>query len=893
MTESLKYYISIDGISDKSLKTRILRLVKSIMSSNFKLSDTVSADILICDNLDQINNYLPLYKYIIALGEFSSPSTYVFSINVDSHLKSNLDNALKFLRKQISTKSEEISQNAYLDSISDIVFSMNKEGIVTQLNKSFENVLDLKREDIVGKSFVNVIHPDDIELSLQKFQELITNKLPQNVDLRLKKGTNSSMALEIKSTPIVKNGEILIINGIARDITKRKNIEIAWKESKSKYEDLLNSIQDIVIVFDIHWKCVFANNICKDFLASAGNNEKTEGQTLFQIFPGILHTELYSILEKVMHSRSSDNIVINSQLFDGKNRWLNFGIYPASEGILCLIRDITGSKVIETALHENRENLRSTLMSMDDLVYVLDKNNIFVDIYTPNKANVYLPGPDDILGKSIDESMSQDMANSFKKYISAAKTQRQSHDFIFYIDKLGKRKWFSSRFTARRNTENSYLGTTIVVRDITENQNFRDKLIASENKFKTVVNHFVDGLILFDTNGTILDTNIFLGKILRTQNRVFLNNPIWKVLEIAGLTAVENKYDTERLKNLFYDFRAKSRSTKTLSKYSIQLIDDRRRDLYLQIFLFPFETSTDFLFAAIIRDVSDQVRVEKEIKALNNDLELRVRERTAQLEDAFQDLSLEIHRREKIENDLMATKEDLAKALSTERDLNELKNKFITMISHQYRTPITVIRSSLDLMETYFKQGNVEKYNKHTSKIKKAISTLIQLLENVTAFQSSNDGKLTAKFESIDLERNLSRIVDEISIYDNSSHKLIFSYKTDEKIIKSDSKLLFMVVNNLIINSIKYSPSKSKIKISVESDEKFFYITIEDEGIGITKEELKVIFDPFIRSDKVSPTMGSGLGLTIVQRCLELLGGIIKIESEPNKYTVVRIRLSK
>lgn len=392
MSDSYKYKISIDGISDSKLNSRILRLIKSYSEFPVSIAGTENADILICDNSDQLNSYLPLFKYIIALGDISSNNSNVFSIEIDTHLKSNLQNAISFLAKQINSKPDESGENEYLDSISDIVFSMNKEGIVTRLNKSFEDLLDIDRKDLLGKSFINIVHHDDIELSIEKFSELVTNKKPQIIDLRLKRGNDSSIALEIKSTPILKNGEIVTINGIARDITKRKHIESAWKQSQTKYEDLLNSIQDIVIVFDIHWKCVFANNICKEYLSSAGNNQKTEGQTLFQIFPGILQTELYSLLEKVMHSRSSDNIVINTQLFDGKNRWLNFGIFPASEGILCLIRDITGSKVIETALHENRENLRSTLMSMDDLVYVLDKNDIFVDIYTPDKSHLYLPG---------------------------------------------------------------------------------------------------------------------------------------------------------------------------------------------------------------------------------------------------------------------------------------------------------------------------------------------------------------------------------------------------------------------------------------------------------------------------------------------------------------------
>jgi PAS domain S-box-containing protein len=530
---------------------------------------------------------------------------------------------------------------------------------------------------------------------------------------------------------------------------------------------------------------------------------------------------------------------------------------------------------------------------MDDLVYVLDKNNIFVDIYTPDKTHKYLPGPEDCLGRAMHDTMPPDLASAFSKYIDAARSKRRAMDYIFFIDKYGKRKWFSSRFTARRGNDSEYLGTTVVIRDITESQQFKEELIASENKFRTVVNQLVDGLLVFNTQGKIVDTNPALGKILRVAANKLLNKDIWDILSLVKFVPADYELSSEQLKTFFIDYRAHSRSTKQLMQFDLHLKDDKNKDLFLKLFLFPFETNSDFLFAAILRDVSKRVLVEQEIKSLNMELENRVKERTAQLEEAFQDLRLEILRREGIESDLIATKEDLAKALNTERDLNEIKNKFITMISHQYRTPITVISSSLELMNEHFKKGNQERFDKHSQKIKKAINTLIQLLENVTAFQSSNDGKLSAILIELNLEKILWKIIDEITIYDNDSHRLTFVYDSKDTVVKSDPKLLYMIFNNLLLNSLKFSPANTEIKILVSSDSKYYFIEIEDKGIGISEQELQVIFDPFIRSEKVSPTMGSGLGLTIVQRCLDLLGGRIKIQSEPNKYTKVLVRLNK
>ncbi len=888
------YCISLDGINNPLLLSRIKNILKRLDRRDLTYTIAKDANLIFSDDSSYIDKYKASYKYIIAVGEISSIASNVFCIGDDTHLKSNINSALNFLKKQNVTPVSSDNSYSYIDNISDIVFSMDMTGTITRLNTAFEDMLNISRDELIGSHFTKIIHADDIAFSIDKFYEIIETLKPLVIDLRIKRSDESYIALEVKSTPVIHNGVLVAINGIATDISKRKSMEQAWKKSQSNYEDLINSIQDIVIVFNIHWKCVFANQICKQYLISVGNTQNPEGQTIFQILPGILNTELYSSLEKVMHRRSSANVVLNSKIFDGAGKWLNFGIFPSQDGLLCLIRDITGSKIIESALHDNRENLKATLMSMDDLVYVLDKNNIFVDIYVPDGSQHFLPGTDDTLGKTIDEVFPKQLASSFKKYTHTSKINKQEEDFIFFLDRFEHRKWFSSRFSARRNNDGSYLGTTIVIRDITENQQSKEDLIASENKFKTVLNHLIDGLIIFDTNGKIVGTNPALGKILHLEHDSLIGKNIWEFLDFTELTPLDAEvFAKSNLETQFYNYRAKSRSIKKLFQFDMQLNDNSSKDIYLKIFVFPFETQSAFLFAAIVRDVSKRVHVEKEIKALNAELETRVKERTAQLEEAFQDLRLEIVSRENIEKDLISTKENLAKALSTERELNEVKNKFITMISHQYRTPITVISSSLDLMSVYFEKRDTEKYNKHTHKIKKAINTLIQLLENVTTFQSSNDSTLTAKLVSMNLKTNLTHILDEVVIYDNGSHRIIFNHDTEDTEIFSDPKLIYMIFNNLLLNSIKFSPSKTEITITVSSDTNHFYILIEDKGIGISEQEMQVIFNPFIRSEKVSPTMGAGLGLTIVQRCLNLLNGNIKIHSEPNQFTQVQIRLKK
>ncbi len=888
------YCISLDGINNPLLLSRIKNILTRLGREDLSYTIAKDANLIFSDDSSYIDKYRASSKYIIAVGKISSIANNVFCINNDAHLKSNINSALNFLKKQNLAASISDNSYSFIDNISDIVFSMDKTGTITRLNTAFENILNISRDELIGSHFTKIIHTDDIDFSKDKFLELLETLNPMVFDLRVKRSDESYIALEVKSTPILHNGELVAVNGIASDISKRKSMEQAWKKSQSNYEDLLNSIQDIVIVFNLHWKCIFANQNCKQYLLSVGNTQNPEGQTIFQILPGILNTELYASLEKVMHTRSSANVVLNSKIFDGIGKWLNFGIFPSQDGLLCLIRDITGSKIIESALHDNRENLKATLMSMDDLVYVLDKNNIFVDIYVPDGSQHFLPGTDDTLGKTLDEVFPTDLATSFKKYTHTSKINKHAEDFVFFLDRFEQRKWFSSRFSARRNNDGSYLGTTIVIRDITENQKSKEDLIASENKFKTVLHQLIDGLIIFDTNGKIVGTNPALGKILQLDSDSLLGKYIWEFSDLTDMTPHDAEvFERSEIENLFYNYRARSRSIKKLFQFDLQLSDTSSKDIYLKIFVFPFETQSAFLFAAIVRDISKRVHVEKEIKALNAELETRVKERTAQLEEAFQDLRLEIVSRENIEKDLISTKENLAKALSTERELNEIKNKFITMISHQYRTPITVISSSLDLMSVYFEMGDAEKYQKHTQKIKKAINTLIQLLENVTTFQSSNDSKLTAKLVNMNLKANLTRILDEVMIYDNDSHRIIFNYDTEDAEIFSDPKLIYMIFNNLLLNSIKFSPTKTEIIITVSSDTNHFYILVEDKGIGISEQEMQVIFNPFIRSEKVSPTMGAGLGLTIVQRCLNLLNGNIKIHSEPNRFTQVHIRLNK
>lgn len=236
---------------------------------------------------------------------------------------------------------------------------------------------------------------------------------------------------------------------------------------------------------------------------------------------------------------------------------------------------------------------------------------------------------------------------------------------------------------------------------------------------------------------------------------------------------------------------------------------------------------------------------------------------------------------------------DIKKALEKEQEISSLKSRFISMASHEFRTPLTTILASTDLLEMFGRKWSEEKYNEHTAKIRRTVKNMVDLLDDVLTISRAETGKLNFNPANINLFNFCCEVVDNMRNNKSEKHTINFEYLDDRKIVSADSKLLGYMLNNLISNAIKYSPDGGEITFRVSFDEKkdTLNFLIKDKGIGISSEYKNTLFEPFLRGENIGRIPGTGLGLSIVKRAVDLHRGAINFESELGKGTSVSIEI--
>ena len=233
---------------------------------------------------------------------------------------------------------------------------------------------------------------------------------------------------------------------------------------------------------------------------------------------------------------------------------------------------------------------------------------------------------------------------------------------------------------------------------------------------------------------------------------------------------------------------------------------------------------------------------------------------------------------------------ELEKALQHEKDLNELKSRFVSMASHEFRTPLSTISSSATLLSKYQETAQQEKRDKHISRIKNSVSNLIHILNDFLSLSKLEEGMIEPDKEEINLPKLLEDIQEEITALIEKGQTIELACQTNT-IIYSDQKLIRNIMINLLSNAVKYSFDNTIIKFGCEVKDKHIQISVENQGIGIPYDEQKNLFTRFFRAENAMNIKGTGLGLNIVQRYVSLLKGSISFHSVPNETTSFTIKL--
>ncbi|HJW18223.1 MAG TPA: PAS domain-containing sensor histidine kinase, partial [Flavisolibacter sp.] len=444
-----------------------------------------------------------------------------------------------------------------------------------------------------------------------------------------------------------------------------------------------------------------------------------------------------------------------------------------------------------------------------------------------------------------------------ERNLRLARELGQFEDEGWRVRKDGSRFWASVVFTALRDSYGKLVGFGKVTRDITRrhraeeeikrlNAQLEDALHKSQSE-TSYYKYAIDEssiVAITDQKGIIRHVNENFCKIskyaaeeLIGQDHKIINSEYHSKEFIRDLwvTIANGKIWRGEMKN-----KAKDGSFYWVDTTIVPFLDEKRK---------PYQ------YLAIRSDITQRKLAEEKILQINADLENKVTERTL----------------------------ELTEALKREQELSEMKSRFVSLASHEFRTPLSAILSSISLVDHYKSGDQEEKRKKHIDRIKASVRNLTDILDDFLSIDKLEQGKTEVICQDISLEPFLNDIVEEMEgMVKRKSQNIHLSFNGPVEIYQ-DIKILRNILLNLLSNAVKYSQEGKSIFIEVKEQGEDVIFSVRDEGIGIPEASQKELFGKFFRASNAYAIQGTGLGLNIVKKYVELLGGNISFVSKENK----------
>ena len=386
--------------------------------------------------------------------------------------------------------------------------------------------------------------------------------------------------------------------------------------------------------------------------------------------------------------------------------------------------------------------------------------------------------------------------------------------------------------------------------------------------FQALFEHSSIGIIISNVDGVIEKSNPFVSKMFGYESEELSG----KKIEILIPSHLKEKHIEYRK---MYNENPKPRTMG--SNLNLLAVKKDGDQFPVEISLSYFEINDKRLIVSFVNDITERKKSERELKQLTNELESKVEARTKELSDALLELN--------------KTNEQIRKTLVKEQELSELKSRFVSMASHEFRTPLSGILTSASLIGSYCKPEEEEKRARHVLTIKKSVKNLTLILNDFLSLDKLNQGKMESSPIHFSLTELMKEITEEFNVISEKDQAIEINQIENDIQIFQDKTILRNVLINLLSNAIKYSSEKSVISINIFKQNKRLIIEVQDRGLGIPEDDQKHLFELFFRAHNAVNIQGTGLGLSIVKRYLDIMNGELTFTSIENQGTTFKINL--
>ena len=652
------------------------------------------------------------------------------------------------------------------------------------------------------------------------------------------------------------NGKRLVIS-MAKDVTDRKIAEEALRQSEARFRAAVEGSLDAFFIFQsvrdeggqiVDFTFVELNSNAEKMISR--RKEEVIGKRLCELIPINRTDGFFEKYVRVVETQEvlEEEFPLSSPEITAS--WLHHQIVPLADGIAVMSKDISDRKMAEEARKESEERFRNLVETTSDWIWQVDENGVYTYV-SPQVRDILGYEIEEFLGKTPFDLMPSEEAQRVAEIFSHIVALRQpfTHLENTNLHKNLHPVVLETSGVPVFDKAGNFRGYRGIDRDITQRQIAEAALRSSEERFRSLSACSPVGIFENDIAGRCLYTNP------RCQ-------------EICGFTLEES-----------------------LGEGWSQFIHPEDRDRVLAQWS---------LYTRDGRDYSDEFRFQTKEGIVR-----WVHARCSPMFSAQGELIGHVGTVEDITSRRLAEANILA-ALHRERELSELRNSFLSLVSHEFRTPLTTIRSSAELLERYNNRLSDEKKQTHYQRIESAVDRMTHLLDEVLLIGQAEAGKLKFEPQPMDLVPWCRDLVEGMQVvadnrHQNASHQhalaqrslceIAFTSSGESTDAQMDEKLLGHILTNLLSNAIKYSPEGGAVQFDLVCTAREAIFRITDNGIGIPAEYLPQLFESFQRASNVGTIQGTGLGLAIVKKAVDLHRGTIAVESEVGVGTTFTVRL--
>jgi len=732
-----------------------------------------------------------------------------------------------------------------------------KNGVLN-MNPTAQNMLGSKESTVALEDWVNIIHPDykqnvlvAVERHFSQIQSNPNDIYKSEYQIRHANGNYIWVLAIGKVIKVDEQGNPELMTGFSLDITEQKELDEKIKQSDKRYRDLVENLKEVVFQTDLDGKLTFVN---QNWTQSIGySNQETLGRTIVTFISENDKSKFLAIYKKLsLNSNATVQDVIRLVNKDGNDVWFDFNVSVikndegSSTGIIGTAVNISERKKIESELQQNKQILDKVMSSIDDIIWSFD---IPIDSLTYiSPSCMSMTGVSDLdfyQSPSLwyDIIHQEDVAKVKESDDDLHFGRIQARDVVYrIITSTGEEKWV--RDQAKLIVDEAGNPTRIdgVTIDISKLIEAEKKLKLSEEKYRLISENIEDIITILDLEGNISYISPSAQRFTDINLQNLLNKNIFEVVF---------EDDKESLKQFLQNLNLDD-----VNKISFRI---------------PRANGDLIWIESIVKPITQTEDGKPLVQASSRDITIN---KLAEIE--------------------------LTNALQKEKELGELKSRFVSMASHEFRTPLSTIRVGAELIKLFLEKNNdkipAQTFNKVNEKLDDIIidvDRISELMSDIFTMGKLEVSKIPFKPESTNLPDFILDYINQDGVRVLYNRKINLQLADLKSPVSIDKKLMKHVLQNVLSNAVKYSPKDSPVNIRLNDLGNHLLLEIQDFGMGIPEKDLPFVFESFFRSTNVENIPGTGLGMVIIKMFVEMHGGTVNIESVLHSGTTVRVTIPK